>query len=194
MAKQTVNIGAAANDGTGDALRTAFDKINDNFNELYAVTGAGTGQNIAISGNSVISENSNGNIILDPNGTGRVVLATSAELRFTTHTDNAVLYVDSDGDVQLSSALTFNGSTLSTTGSISVNSRLKFENNVISTQTTNDDIDIDPAGTGLVNFNIATQTTVGAAGIANSLPATPEGYAQFKINGTAYVIPFYLVS
>jgi len=194
MAKQTVNIGAAANDGTGDALRTAFDKINDNFNELYAVTGAGTGQNIAISGNSVISENSNGNIILDPNGTGRVVLATSAELRFTTHTDNAVLYVDSDGDVQLSSALTFNGSTLSTTGSISVNSRLKFENNVISTQTTNDDIDIDPAGTGLVNFNIATQTTVGAAGIANALPATPEGYAQFKINGTAYVIPFYLVS
>lgn len=36
MAKQTVNIGAAANDGTGDPLRTAFDKINDNTDELYA--------------------------------------------------------------------------------------------------------------------------------------------------------------
>jgi len=35
MAKQTINIGAAANDGTGDPLRTAFDKINDNFTELY---------------------------------------------------------------------------------------------------------------------------------------------------------------
>lgn len=36
MAKQIVNIGSAANDGTGDPLRTAFDKINDNFTELYS--------------------------------------------------------------------------------------------------------------------------------------------------------------
>lgn len=36
MAKQTVGIGAAPNDGTGDTLRTAFDKLNDNCDELYA--------------------------------------------------------------------------------------------------------------------------------------------------------------
>ena len=35
MAKQVINIGTSANDGTGDPLRTAFDKINDNFSELY---------------------------------------------------------------------------------------------------------------------------------------------------------------
>lgn len=35
MAKQTINIGAAPNDGTGDPIRTAFDKSNDNFTELY---------------------------------------------------------------------------------------------------------------------------------------------------------------
>lgn len=35
MAKQTVNIGTTANDGTGDPLRTAFDKLNDNFDEVY---------------------------------------------------------------------------------------------------------------------------------------------------------------
>ena len=35
MTQQSINIGSAANDGTGDPLRTAFDKINDNFNELY---------------------------------------------------------------------------------------------------------------------------------------------------------------
>ena len=35
MAKQTVNIGTTVNDGTGDDLRTSFDKINNNFNELY---------------------------------------------------------------------------------------------------------------------------------------------------------------
>ena len=35
MAKQTINIGTTANDGTGDQLRSAFDKVNDNFTELY---------------------------------------------------------------------------------------------------------------------------------------------------------------
>lgn len=35
MAQQTINIGTTANDGTGDPLRGAFDKINDNFTELY---------------------------------------------------------------------------------------------------------------------------------------------------------------
>jgi hypothetical protein len=43
MAQQTINIGTTANDGTGDPLRTAFDKTNDNFNELYA--GAGVADN-----------------------------------------------------------------------------------------------------------------------------------------------------
>lgn len=36
MAQQTINIGTVANDGTGDPLRSAFDKVNDNFTELYS--------------------------------------------------------------------------------------------------------------------------------------------------------------
>ena len=35
MAKRTVNIGSTANDGTGDQLRTAFDKLNQNNDEIY---------------------------------------------------------------------------------------------------------------------------------------------------------------
>ena len=35
MAQQTINIGSGINKGDGDPLRTAFDKINDNFTELY---------------------------------------------------------------------------------------------------------------------------------------------------------------
>ena len=35
MAQQTINIGSVADDGTGDPLRTAFTKTNDNFTELY---------------------------------------------------------------------------------------------------------------------------------------------------------------
>ena len=35
MAKQTINIGSSANDGTGDPVRTAFNKVNQNFTEVY---------------------------------------------------------------------------------------------------------------------------------------------------------------
>ena len=35
MTKQRINIGQSANDKAGDPLRTAFSKVNDNFDELY---------------------------------------------------------------------------------------------------------------------------------------------------------------
>jgi len=35
MAKQTIQTGTAANDNTGDSIKSAFDKANDNFTELY---------------------------------------------------------------------------------------------------------------------------------------------------------------
>ena len=194
MAKQTVNLGSSANDGTGDPLRTAFDKINDNFDELYLYSTATSGNNITITGNTIASDNTNGNVIIDPNGTGRLVLATGSELRFTDHTDDAVLRVDTDGDVQMSSALTFDGTDLATTASISVNSRLKFTNNIISTQTSNDDIDLDPNGTGKVNFVTTEQTGVGSAGGATNVPAAPTLYFQVKINGQTLVVPAFAVS
>jgi hypothetical protein len=40
MAKQTINIGTAANSKNGDPLRTAFSKVNSNFTELYAAVAA----------------------------------------------------------------------------------------------------------------------------------------------------------
>ncbi len=39
MAKQSINIGATANDRTGDSLRAAFVKVNENFTELYTALG-----------------------------------------------------------------------------------------------------------------------------------------------------------
>ena len=53
MAQQTINIVTTANDGTGDPLRTAFDKANDNFNEIYAndfVTASRIADNIQLDG------------------------------------------------------------------------------------------------------------------------------------------------
>jgi len=42
MAKQTVDLGSSANDGTGDSIRSGGDKVNDNFTELYNALGNGT--------------------------------------------------------------------------------------------------------------------------------------------------------
>lgn len=36
MSQQVINIGTVPNDGQGDALRTAYNKCNINFTELYA--------------------------------------------------------------------------------------------------------------------------------------------------------------
>ena len=62
MAKQTISIGTTANDGTGDPLRTAFTKANENFTEIYSITdssaaareakSAVTGLTVTSSGNS----------------------------------------------------------------------------------------------------------------------------------------------
>ena len=35
MARQTIGVGSSANDGTGDPLRTALQKVNENFDNTY---------------------------------------------------------------------------------------------------------------------------------------------------------------
>ena len=70
MSRKIIDIGQKGNDGTGDSLRDSFRKINDNFQELYSVTGLG--DQLAFTGlvdtpntyvgndNSVVSVNNNG--------------------------------------------------------------------------------------------------------------------------------------
>ena len=42
MAKQTINIGTIADDGTGSTIRAGGDLVNDNFNEIYSKIGDGS--------------------------------------------------------------------------------------------------------------------------------------------------------
>ena len=48
MAIQIIGIGTVADDGTGDSLRVAGDKINDNFNEIYTTLGDGSTLNTGV--------------------------------------------------------------------------------------------------------------------------------------------------
>ena len=101
MTKQSLNVGSAANDNTGDTLRSGGLKINGNFDELYAAIGDGSTVGISVANPGVgqvlryngttfapanfnaltsaldvagnnITSSSNGNITLAPNGTGDV--------------------------------------------------------------------------------------------------------------------------
>lgn len=59
MARQNIGIGASANDGTGDTLRIAGDKINDNFIELYQKLGGDSdalATGISLTNHSIVFE------------------------------------------------------------------------------------------------------------------------------------------
>lgn len=76
MAQQTINIGASPNDGTGDFVRDAFDKTNDNFTELYdgKQDDLISGTNIkTINGNSVLGS---GDLVISGGGGGGSAPAT----------------------------------------------------------------------------------------------------------------------
>jgi hypothetical protein len=66
--QQIINYGAEPNDGSGDSLRNAFIKVDENFANLWAAGPVNT--NVTIANNSVTVTNTNGNLILNPNGIG----------------------------------------------------------------------------------------------------------------------------
>lgn len=55
MAIQTINIGNVVNDGLGDDLRTAFEKVNANFTEISAALTV-TGSNLGTTGEGVFAQ------------------------------------------------------------------------------------------------------------------------------------------
>ena len=100
MAKQTINIGTTPNDGTGDALRNAFDKTNSNFTELYDGK-----QDELVSGTNI--KTVNGNSLL---GSGDLVVGGSSGITVgttsvTSGTVGRVFFEGSGNVVQQDSAL-----------------------------------------------------------------------------------------
>ena len=71
MAQEVINIGALADDGTGDTIRGTGIKINNNFTELYATPFAQT--SLGLVQNEISTTESNADIVLKPSGTGAVL-------------------------------------------------------------------------------------------------------------------------
>ena len=92
MTRQNINYGVNPNDGTGDTLRVAMDKINDNFIELYN----NGSQNITVSNTSIVNNTVNGNISLEVSGTG-TVQTTQGLLVNTGHENSNSIFYAQDG-------------------------------------------------------------------------------------------------
>lgn len=107
MAQQTLNIGTTANDGTGDTLRVAMDKVNDNFDEIYA--SPIISDHITITGNEIRANRTNDDLVLEPSGTGIV-----------------------------------------TAPAVTVDSNINIKDNVIQATVSNSDLVLSPSGTGSV--------------------------------------------
>jgi hypothetical protein len=52
MSRLTIDTGTAGNPATGDSLRSAFTKVNTNFEELFARTTAKTPTALGVSGDA----------------------------------------------------------------------------------------------------------------------------------------------
>lgn len=63
MARLIIDTGTAGNQATGDTIRVAMGKINDNFDQLFS-SNLGSGV--------ITNTNTNGNVVIQPNGTGIV--------------------------------------------------------------------------------------------------------------------------
>ena len=156
MAQQTLNIGSNANDGTGDTLRVAMDKVNDNFNELYA-SPLFSG-NLLFTGNEISATRTNDDIVFVPAGTGSVsfpaIKINDNNIEGTRSNDNINLLPSGTGSVVFG-AIKIKGTTLSSDDSASIN--------------VNDGLIVD----GTINVSGAA-TLTGATNLSSTL-AVPSG-------------------
>ena len=159
-AKQVINIGTTANDGTGDPLRSAFDKVNDNFTELYTddagdvnSVNAGTGISVnSTTGAVTVTNSAPDQTVALTGGTSITTSGTYPSFTITNDAPNAT----HTGDVTGSAALTIAndiithaklGAEFTTTGAITT--ALDFGANQVFTKTMGSDTTFTYSNVGI---------------------------------------------
>jgi len=178
MAQQLINIGVTADDGTGDTIRGAGIKINDNFTELFATSYVSS--QIDFIGNNIITTLSNSDLSLSGNGTGIVrfsdltidhtIRMSDNEIRTNTSNADLVLTASGTGSVKIDS-VDINGGAIdgtpigSSTPAAGTFATLSYDNsplvidgvtiadNTIKTNASDSNLELGANGVGYVRIN-----------------------------------------
>lgn len=164
MAIQTINLGTYANSSTGDDLRTAFEKVNANF-QFLDLTSAVDAVNLG-SGTGVYSSKSGDYIQLKSlvAGTDMVITGTASEI-----TLSSLIDITRDTAPALGGNLVLNSYNVTGTGNINITGSVTSTgNNVIGGDVAVNGGDLTTTAT---TFNLVnnTATTVNFASAANFL-------------------------
>ena len=170
MARETINIGVVANDGTGDTFRIAGQKINNNFAELYTnFEATELGDGIDLDGNNIVGTRSNDNINFIPSGTGIVTMPNLLVDGTINLVDNVISATQSNSDLVMRS---------SGTGSI-VLGDISIQDNTVSTNASNADTELTANGTGTIS--LLSNTTINGDMTVTSVS---QGAGQFDTSVT----------
>jgi hypothetical protein len=167
---------------TADARNITFARARGTTTALTAVNNSDEIAEIVFAGYAGAAYVSGAQITVTVEDTAISSSSMKSRMTFSTNTGAGLedhVTLDSNG------VLTVN--TFSS-GSIQI-----VENNITGVNS-NEDIVINPSGTGTVDLVVVAQSTVGSSGIASPLPATPSTYFKIKVNGVEYVVPAYAVS
>mgnify|MGYP003111187823 CR=1 FL=1 len=104
MSKQVIQVGTSQDDGTGDTLRAAFIKVNENFTELYNEFGDGElTSNIKLIGSTISTDTTNSNLVISPNGVGKTEIDSDLLVRGNVVVVNELrgdtLQIDTNGNI-----------------------------------------------------------------------------------------------
>ena len=183
MSKQTINVGTASDDGTGDSLRAAFVKANENFTEIYNEIGGDSLSDLKLTSNKITTDNTNANIILDPNGTGSVEITSGTLARgnitSTGQIKGATLQVDGaaniDGGLVVDGTLTagsFTPTNMTLSGTLIANGNVDLGDSSSDTITITGRVDSSIVPSTNNTYNIGSSTLRFANVYATNLDAS----------------------
>lgn len=169
MAQTIINIGAQADDGTGDTIRRAGHKVNLNFTELYAFPVVSA--DIRFEQNNIVTKSSNADIVIKPAGTGNVVFPgleiEDNNIKVTRSNDDIKIAASGSGSV-LIDGIGFSGTSINGTDSSSVN----INENLIVTGTLN-------AGATTLSSPVTLNSTLDVSGATTLSTLTVSGASSF---------------
>ena len=169
MAQEVINIGAQADDGTGDTIRGTGIKINANFTELYAMPFAQT--SLGLVENEISTTQSNADLVLKSSGSGSILFPAirinDNNIEGTRSNDDLILRANGSGSLVVD-GIGIAGTSITALDSSFVN----INENLILDSTLN---------SGITTFGgtVQTASTVDVGGLTTLSTLTVSGVSTF---------------